>query len=700
MKYKRDMNSYKIKSIAKKLYVAMGLPQNKLTVKSAQWMKEQSLKYEKELQRNLEVEIETNIIVKEPYPLQSMAIEKAIEIIVNQKKYKFSNMLVIKNPYQYAPLCAMVVFYTKKERNVRVTVFGKEDSENISYEVKSGCYHTIPIMGLYPGAKNKIKIELFSKKNKVKSKEFFLTTDKLKGKSSGIKVNSTAYSSKKYAYDLTLIYGGDDGVFPYAFDRKGDLRFCFSMVPKTYGFKPISKGRYLFLDKTVTRHTDTNPTSVHMYVVDQMGRFLKRYNVEKGAHHDFCELDNGNYAVVSNAFDDNTIEDSVIEIEHNTGKIVNEIWLKDYVDSRFVDSPDWAHINTLEYDNYDKTLMVCLRNLHAVIKLNYEKKQVEWVLGNPEFFKNTSMEDKVLKPVGDIEWFFQAHSAYFIDEECDENGYRKLIIYDNHINKRRPVSYYNKSKNSYAKIYQINESKGTVRLYKTFVTDKSIVRSIAICEKEIGRVCVMNGKVQSDDFAKGTIIEFDYQTGEMLNRYTMNFGFYRAYPFEFCPEYMSQIMERSSDYCFGKMCKIEEVSMPDITIADKVPPVILESIYSSERERTEKLKSLVMSHPEQIDSEQDMARIKLYVEEDLLCVKMIDHLLDGVYLIGKENAYYKDLSQTSQKRPEYFARVFVGELIPLNGIKDDKYTIYYNLNNKLYRTDNWIQIRKVEKNEK
>jgi 23S rRNA-/tRNA-specific pseudouridylate synthase len=140
--------------------------------------------------------------------------------------------------------------------------------------------------------------------------------------------------------------------------------------------------------------------------------------------------------------------------------------------------------------------------------------------------------------------------------------------------------------------------------------------------------------------------------------------------------------------------------MPDITTADKVPPVILESIYSSERERTEKLKSLVMSHPEQIDSEQDMARIKLYVEEDLLCVKMIDHLLDGVYLIGKENAYYKDLSQTSQKRPEYFARVFVGELIPLNGIKDDKYTIYYNLNNKLYRTDNWIQIRKVEKNEK
>ena len=695
------MNVNKIKKIIKKIYIAVGLPDNTITVKTAQWIKEQSLKYRSELQRKLDVEIETNIELKEPYQLQSMAIEKAIGVIAEERKYKFSNMLVIKNPYQYAPLCALVVFYTRRERNVRVTVFGKEESENISYVVDSRNYHKIPVMGLYPGEKNTVKIELLNKKNKVKkSKIISLTTDKLKGKSSGIKVNRMKYSSQKYLYDLTLVYGGDAGVFPYAFDRKGDIRFCFSMVPKTYGFKPISKGRYLFLDRSVTRHTDTNPTSVYMYEVDQMGRFLMRYNIEKGAHHDFCELDNGNYVAASNAFDKNTIEDSVIEIERQTGKIVNEIWLKDYVDSCFVDSPDWAHINTLEYNNHDKTLMVCLRNLHAVIKLNYEKKQLEWVLGNPEFFKNTSMEDKVLKPIGEIKWFFQAHAAYFLDKECDKNGCRKLIIYDNHINKRRPVSYYNKSENSYVKIYQINETERTATLYKTFVTDKSIVRSNAIYEKENNRLCVMNGKVKSGDFVGGTIIEFDYPTGEILNKYTMNFGYYRAYPFHFSPGYMSRSMEMNTDYSYGKLCEAEEVSMPDITKAEEVPSIILEKDYSSEKERNEKLKELVMNHPEQIDSKQDMARVKLSLEEDVLCVKMIDHLLDGVYLIGKEHAYYKDLSQTSQKRPEYFARALVGEVIPLNGIKNDKYTVYYKFNKKLYKTNNWIRIRKVEEDEK
>lgn len=691
----------KIKRILKRVYIAAGFPDNNITVKTAPWIKEQSLKYRNELRSRTALEIESSIEFKDAYPLQSMAIEKAIRGIVQEGKYQFSNMLVIKNPYQYAPLCALAVFHTKQERNVRVTVFGKEDSENISYVVKSECYHKIPIMGLYAGFKNKVKMELLDKKNKVKkTKIIFLSTNKLKGKSSGIKVNRTEHSTQKYLYDLTLVYGGDDGVFPYVFDRKGDIRFCFSMVPKTYGFKPISKGRYLFLDKSVTRHTDTNPTSLHMYEVDQMGRFLCRYNIEKGVHHDFCELNNGNYAVASNSFDNSTIEDSVVEIEHGTGNIVNEVWLKDYVDSRFVDSPDWAHINTVEYDNHEKTLMVCLRNLHSAIKLNYEKKELEWVLGNPEFFQGTSMEDKVLQPIGDIEWFFQAHAAYFIDEECDENGCRKLIIYDNHINKRRPVSYYNKSKYAYAKIYKINETEKTVSLYKTFATDKSNVRSNAIYEKENNTLFVTNGKIKGEDSAKGSVIEFDYSTGEILNKYTMNFGFYRAYPFEFRPEDMSKDMDMSSDYCYGKVGDIEEISIPDVKNAEEVPPIILEDIYSSEKERSEKLKELVMTHPEQIDSKQDMARVNLCIEEDVLYVRMIDHLLEGVYLIGEKYAYYKDLSQTSQKRPEYFARVSVGETIPLKGMKNDKYTIYYCLNNKLYRTKEWICLRKVEKNEK
>lgn len=687
-----------IKKIVNKGLVTIGFSKKEITVKTEQWIKEQSAEYKEQFQRSLDMEITSNIALKEPYPLQSRAIEKAIDVIVNEGKYKFSNMLVIKNPYQYAPLCAMAVFSTNQRRNVRVTVFGREESENISYVVESGKYHKIPIMGLYPGEKNKIKIELLDKKNKVKkSRIFFLSTSKLKGKSAGITVKRTKQSSQEFLYDLTLVYGGDDGVFPYAFDRKGDIRFCFSMVTKTYGFKPISKGRYLILDKTITRHTDTNPTSVHIYEVDQMGRFLARYNIEKGAHHDFCELDNGNYAIVSNSFDNNTIEDSVIEVEKSTGNVVNEVWLKDYVDSCFVDSPDWAHINTLEYDNHEKTLMVCLRNLHAVIKLNYEKKELEWVLGNPEFFKGTAMEDKVLKPIGEIPWFFQAHTGCFVDGECDENGCRKLIIYDNHIHKRRQVSYYQKSPNSFVKIYLINEEEKTVKLLKNIATDKSNVRSNAIYEENSNRVCVMNGKVKSEEYVGGSIIEYDYATEEVLNKYTMNFGYYRAYPFQFKPEYMSRTMEIDSDYCYGKLSEMEEVSKPDVTKAQEVPPIILEDIYDSEKERSEKLKELVMEHPEQIDGEQDMARVKLSIEEDMLYVKILDHLLEGVYLIGNEYAYYKDLSKTSQKRPEYFARATVGEALPLNGIKNDKYTIFYNFNKKLYRTSYWINIRKGEK---
>lgn len=687
-----------IRKIIKKILAVVGLYKYPVTVKSEKWILEQSLQYREELKRDTGIDAASNIEVKAAYPLQSMAIEKAVTTIINTKKHKFGSMLVIRNPYQYAPLCALAGFYTFRKRSVKVTVFGKEDSENITYTVKEDNYHHIPIMGLYPEQKNKIKIELLNKKNKVTRKRtFFITTGKLKGKSSGIQVVHQKKSPDDFLYHLTLVYGGDDGVFPYVFDRKGDIRFSFSMVPKTYGFRPVCGGRYLFLDKSVTRHTDTNPTSVHMYEVDQMGRFITKYNIAKGAHHDFCKLDNGNYAVISNSFDNNTIEDTVIEVEHETGAVVNEVWLKDYVDDCFVDSPDWAHINTLEYNNHEKTLMVCLRNLHAVIKLNYETKKLEWVLGNPDFFKGTSMEDKVLTPLGNIEWFFQAHTACFVDKECDEEGYRKLIIYDNHINKRRPVSYYTKSKNSYAVLYQINETKKTVSMVKRFATDKSNVRSNAIYEKAYNRVCVMNGKIKKEGSVGGSIIEFDYTTEEVLNKYTMNFGYYRAYPFAFCPNEMSQPMNINQNYSCGKLSGLEEVITPDIDAAQNIPPVILEDIYGSEKERSDKLKELVMEHPEQIDSMQDVARIELYIEEDTLYVKMIDHLLEGIYLVGQNYTYYKDLAQTSQKRPEYFARAFVGEALPLSGIEEDKYDIYYRFRGKLLRTDNWIDIKKVKR---
>ncbi|MBE5938489.1 MAG: hypothetical protein E7265_10730 [Lachnospiraceae bacterium] len=630
---------------------------------------------------------ESNIPEYESVMRTSRKVEAAIDRCLESGKYTFHNMLIIENPYKYAPLCAMALFVTPKEYRVRVKVKGKTSDTDIVYSIPASKAHRIPIMGLYGDRKNYIKIELVNDRNKVvKCKHVVLIPEPLSDRSSARKIVREKYDSG-YLYDLTLIYGGDDKVYPVAFDRNGDVRFIFGMVPKTYGFQPISGGRMLFSGHKATRATSTNPASVKFLEVDQMGRCYREYNIEKGTHHDYCELYDGNIVCASNSFEGNTYEDTIIEIDRATGCIVNEVNFKDYMDKKFVDSVDWAHINTVEYDKDKKTVMVCMRNCHAVIKVNYEKKEVLWVLGNPEFFKDSSLENKVLRPIGDMEWFFQAHSAYFLKEKLDnKRDTHQLIIYDNHIHNRRPVNYFDGKKNSYVRIYTINEKERTVSLLKSYELPLSTVRSLGKYEDVNKRVYCMSGniKVKGIDY-KGSVVEVDYETGEELTKFTTNHGFYRAYGYELCPTAMSLAKCEGDNYILGNLPSPKLCDRINTEQAHIVLPPVLEEGDSDEESRTARIKKLLKDNPDyEVDYEQDIARIEMYIEENVLYVSMIDHLLEKIYLVGNNNTYCMDYTGTSQERPEYFARALNREPIPLGNLTKDFYRIYYKHKKGLY----------------
>ena len=575
----------------KKMLRIVGIDTQKhVTVKSAKWMREQALPYESKCKRKSEIEIVSEIETRTSLPNVTRAIECALNQIEEESDYKFGDMLVIKNPYQYAPLCALAMFHTKLPRKVKVTVKGKTSDCDIAYRLPAATKHRVPIMGLYPDCVNTVRIDLYSFFGwRIGQHEFRLRIASLKGRNSVVKVTKDI-SKEKYLYDLTLIYGGDDQVYPYAFDRNGDMRFAFRMIPKTYGFQPISGGRFLFLDKSITRQTSTNPAAIRLFEVDQMGRFHKAYHFEKGVHHDFAEIEDGNIVMASSAMDGvsyKTFEDTVIEVDRKSGSVVNEIKLKEYLDEKYVDVPDWAHLNSVEYQKEEKTVLICLRNLHAVMKVNYEKKEVLWILAHPSFWSDSCVADKVLRPLGDMEWFFQAHAAYLLDVDLDGNPDTKhLIIYDNHTQKRRPVDYFDKDKRSFVRIYSINEKERTVSLLKSYPFRKSSIRSNAVLEYKAGRVFAMNGKLYpEDEQEKSSVIEFDYESGEILNKYSTSYGFYRAYGFHFEPEIMSSGKAEGCDYFLGEIYGLLECESIDVSEAKKLPSPVLESEFQTEEER-------------------------------------------------------------------------------------------------------------------
>ncbi len=671
-----------------------------VTVKSAKWMRKEAEKFEHILLENGELLIHSDLERRISYPQISMVIECAINELSEKNKNSINNMIIIKNPYQYAPLCALALFDTKKETYVRVTVKGKTSDCDVCYELPKAKKHRVPILGLYPNYENTILIELFRENHKkIKQKTVRLKTDSLRGKSAKIKITKESVGTTEYLYGLTLVYGGgDDGICPYAFDRNGDLRFCFAMAPKTYGFFPISKGRFLFLNKKIVRLTATNPASIQLSVVDQMGRFHKTYCVEKGVHHDFAETKSGNFVAASNSMEEpeNTLEDTVIEIDGNTGNILKEIKMSDYIDKKFMDASDWAHLNTVEWNEMEKTVMVCLRNLHTVMKINYDKKEVVWVLANPEFYKNSSLCDKVLTPKGEnMRWFFQAHASYFIHEDLDKNPDTKhLIIYDNHTQKRRPVAWYDQADKSYVYIYTINEKEKTVELWKSFPIIHSNIRSNAVFEAKAQRVMAMSGKIKEGTRFYGQIEEIDYNTGKTLNCYTINHGYYRAYPFAFASEEMSKAMDINLECRLGKLQEVKKCPPPDVEHAEKIPEMKLEEQYANEEERSRTLQRMAKKGEVILDAEQDIARIRMYLEDNILYTVLFDHQLEGIYLVGNKHTYVRDFTVTVQERPEYFARNSTTDAIPLENLEEDNYKIYFKHTIGLYDSGHKIELIK------
>ncbi|MCB0663179.1 MAG: aryl-sulfate sulfotransferase, partial [Saprospiraceae bacterium] len=105
-----------------------------------------------------------------------------------------------------------------------------------------------------------------------------------------------------------------------------------------------------------------------------------------GFHHHVIEKPNGNFLVTVNDFSKSTVEDVVIEIDRNSGNIINtwdlneslekgrQAWETDIADLNV----DWFHANALEYSPTDDCILVSGRT-QGVVKLDVNN-EVKWIL--------------------------------------------------------------------------------------------------------------------------------------------------------------------------------------------------------------------------------------------------------------------------------------------------------------------------------
>lgn len=91
---------------------------------------------------------------------------------------------------------------------------------------------------------------------------------------------------------------------------------------------------------------------------------------------------------------------------------------------------NWAHVNSVDYDPEDDSIIISSRHQSAIIKIGRDKK-VKWILSSPEGWKK-GWAEKVLTPIdanggkikcsgskceGEFDWTWTQHTAFKIDEK-------------------------------------------------------------------------------------------------------------------------------------------------------------------------------------------------------------------------------------------------------------------------------------------
>lgn len=378
--------------------------------------------------------------------------QQKLETKFISKGYTLDNPNIIIDPYNNSPLTALVIFETDKKEKVKITIEGKDDLTTYTHEFDKEKIHYIPVYGLYAGKENTVIIECGNEKKEVKIK-----TEKLPD--NFILPTSVKKEEDKLTNDL-YFFTPSSGGYTCAYDTNGDVRWYLTNAA-TWKIDRLENGHLLL---STERLVNSPYYLTGLYEMDMLGKIYVEYSLPGGYHHDYYEMPNGNLLVLSNDFNSGkgTVEDYIVELDRETGKIVKNIDLKNILKTEDGKSEnwveyDWFHNNSIWYDEKTNSITLSGRHQDAVINIDYDTEKLNWIIGDPTNWSE-KYQKYFFKPVGDnFEWQWSQHAAMITPE-----GY--VFIFDNGNNKSKVKDEYVDAEDSYSRgvMYKINTEKMTI----------------------------------------------------------------------------------------------------------------------------------------------------------------------------------------------------------------------------------------------
>ena len=379
--------------------------------------------------------------------------QEELEKEFTSKGYTLDNPNIIVDPYHNSPLTALVIFETEEEVAPKVTIPGEDELTTYTKTFEKNKVHYLPILGLYPDKVNKITIEYGNVKKTLKIKTAKLPED-------FIMPTEIEKDEDELTNDLYFFTPSSSG-YTCAYDVNGDVRWYLTNKA-TWKIDRLENGHLLV---STERLVNSPYYLTGLYEMDMLGKIYVEYSLPGGYHHDYYEMPNGNILVASDDFnnDSGTVEDYIVELDRETGKIVKTIDLKDILNmedgksENWVDY-DWFHNNSVWYDEKTNSITLSGRHQDAVINIDYDTEKLNWIIGDSTNWSKEYQKYFFTPEGDDFEWQWSQHAAMITPE-----GY--VFIFDNGNNKSKNKDEYVDAEDGYSRgvMYKIDTEKMTIK---------------------------------------------------------------------------------------------------------------------------------------------------------------------------------------------------------------------------------------------
>lgn len=591
--------------------------------------------------------------------------------------YTLDNPNVIVDPYNNSPLTALVIFETAKKEKVKITIEGEDDLTTYTHEFDKEKVHYIPVYGLYAGKENTVVIECGNEKKELKIKTEELPDD-------FILPTSVKKEESKLTNDL-YFFTPSSGGCTCAYDTNGDVRWYLTNTA-TWKIDRLENGHLLV---STERLVNSPYYLTGLYEMDMLGKIYVEYSLPGGYHHDYYEMPNGNLLVASDDFNSGkgTVEDYIVELDRETGKIVKTIDLKDILNMEDGKSEnwveyDWFHNNSVWYDEKTNSITLSGRHQDAVINIDYDTEKLNWIIGDPTNWSE-EYQKYFFKPVGDdFEWQWSQHAAMITPE-----GY--VFIFDNGNNKSKNEDEYVDAEDSYSRgvMYKIDTEKMTIEqvweygkergseFYSPYISDVDYLDKDHYIVHS-GGIVYVDGKNSNQPAGISGADKLVSDTVEILN-----------------DKVIFEIKLPSNNY------RVEKMSLYSTDTFELKEADVKGSLGET---KVDKTRFGFITKAKKIDKEYKKHDIKITNEEDRIEVKGRFKRGTAVKVLLYQNGKIKEYEVPISKKP-YTAMcvdIFTEEENK-NGIvvtkyinKENlsgKYSIYLQINDTIYKTEKYIE---------